>query len=88
VSMFDSPEELNENVKKYIFRFSVNLKKKILFYLQRMNMNRATLFPGLEGFAGSLNSFLAFPDVTTVLPEDSEYVKKIYGAKKDGPCHS
>ena len=81
VNMFDSPGELNNCVKKYIFTYNVKLKKEILFYLQKMNMNRATLFPGLEGFACSLNSFLSFPEVTTVLPKDSRYVTNRYNAR-------
>lgn len=81
VNMFKSRKELNENVKKYIFKYSIKLKKQIIFYLQRMNMNRATLFPGLQGFAESLSAFLAFPDVSTVLPEDSAYVCKRYASR-------
>ena len=77
----DSPAELNKNVKKYVFKYIVKLKEEIIFYLQKMNINRSTLFPGLEGFAMSLGTFLAFPDVTTLLPEDSKYVRKRYAAK-------
>lgn len=85
VNMFDSSSEFNNNVKKYVFKYSIELKKEIIFYLQKMNMNRATLFPGLQGFAESLSTMLAFPDVTTVLPEDSEYVRKRYAAKWPKP---
>jgi hypothetical protein len=81
VSMFASSTELNKKVKKYVFKYSMELKKQIIFYLQKMNINRATLFPGLQGFAESLTAFLAFPDVTKVLPKDSEYVRKRYTAK-------
>jgi len=51
--------------KNYIRRFNItnNLeeKKKILQHLHRMNMNNATLFPGLSGFSESLRTLLAFP---------------------------
>ena len=80
-NIFKSAKAFNQNVKKYEFKFSRKLKKEILFYLQKMNINRATLFPGLEGFAESLRTLLAFPEVTKVLPKDSDYVKKRYSAR-------
>ena len=46
--------------------------------LQKMNINRTTLFPGLQGFAESLSTFLSFKDVVKVLPKDSEYVNNRY----------
>lgn len=84
VSMFKSPKDLNRNAKKYVFKYSVNLKKEIIFYLQRMNINRATLFPGLQGFAESLSTLLSFPNLSTVLPEDSAYVCKRYASRWPG----
>ena len=51
-------------VKKIIISTSsVELKKQITRHLHRMNINRATLFPGLDGFAVSLNTLLAMPDI-------------------------
>jgi hypothetical protein len=38
-----------------------DLRRDILRRLHRMNMNRATLFPGLSGFAESLSTQLLFP---------------------------
>lgn len=38
-------------------------KGNLLQRLQRMNITEATLFPGLDGFARSLQQLLAFPDV-------------------------
>jgi len=35
---------------------------EILKELHRMNMSRATLYPGLDGFASSLNTRMAFPE--------------------------
>ena len=46
-------------------------RKDLLRRLHRMNMNNATLFPGLDGFARSLKQFLAFPK--EFLPPDREY---------------
>ena len=42
---------------------NIAVKKEILRHLHRMNINRATLFPGLDGFAQSLNTMLAMPDI-------------------------
>jgi hypothetical protein len=40
------------------------LRREILRRLHRMNMNAATLYPGLEGFALSLTrTFMAFPEI-------------------------
>ncbi len=38
-------------------------RRQLLQHLQRMNITRATLFPGLDGFARSLEQLFAFPDV-------------------------
>jgi hypothetical protein len=41
-----------------------DLRKKILRKLHRMNMNRATLYPGLDGFAQSLDiTLMGFPEI-------------------------
>jgi len=34
----------------------------ILQHLHRMNVTSASLFPGMDGFARSLNTILVFPD--------------------------
>jgi hypothetical protein len=46
------------NYHKYIMKFSIDRKRKqeILYKLHRMGINRATLFPDLEGFANSLST--------------------------------
>jgi len=67
--------------KKYIRRYKITnnvyRKKDILRHLQRMNMNNATLFPGLNGFAESLRTLLAFlPKELGILTGHSEYVMK------------
>jgi hypothetical protein len=51
----------------------LNFRKDLLKRLHRMNMNRATLFPGLDGFAGSLNQLLVFPK--EMLPPEDEYLR-------------
>jgi FRG domain len=42
---------------------AVKLRREILFHLHRMNINRASLFPGLGGFAQSLATRLANADI-------------------------
>lgn len=46
---------------KYIIDFDVEERRNALLQLHRMNINRATLFPGLEGFAKSLKTLLISP---------------------------
>ncbi len=38
-------------------------RRTVLRHLHRMNITRATLFPGLDGFAKSLANLLIFPDI-------------------------
>lgn len=60
IRLFDSNEEaIRENVCRYLI--GKQLKYEFLEHLHCMNMNRATLFPGLEGFAQSLKGFLFNP---------------------------
>jgi hypothetical protein len=48
---------------QFIVKDLVDVRKEILWHLHRMNMNSATLFPGLDGFAKSLAILLAFPNL-------------------------
>ena len=60
-STFDNDDK---KIKNHLKCISIDLnggfKNKILKMLHRMNMNYATLFPGLEGYARSMKSLLAF----------------------------
>lgn len=47
------------------------VRQAILRRLHRMNMSRATLYPGLDGFAASLREWFSFDDKT--LPADIEW---------------
>lgn len=51
------------SLRKLIISGKVEVRTEILRHLQRMNMNAATLFPGLEGFARSLNTRAPFPEM-------------------------
>lgn len=55
--------QLKDKLKKLIFTFTENrsFRKEIFQHLHRMNINPATLYPGLQGFAMSMKSLLAFP---------------------------
>jgi FRG domain len=57
-------EILNDHLKQFILKTSdPGFKKEIIRHLQRMNINRATLFPGLDGFAKSLNTAVAVREI-------------------------
>lgn len=58
---FPEPNLVNKNIRRFTIDNNKGLKKAILMLLQRMNMNNATLFPGLSGFSESLRTLLAFP---------------------------
>lgn len=46
---------------KYVIKFDIKERSETLLHLHRMNINRASLFPGLDGFAASLRTLLASP---------------------------
>jgi hypothetical protein len=55
---------------KILIADDLRVRTEFIARLHRMNMNRATLFPGLEGFAESLKTSLAFPEVVAATPTD------------------
>jgi hypothetical protein len=55
--------DANRVLKITIRLNNLDAKKDILRRLHRMNINRATLFPGLDGFAQWLKSLVAMQDV-------------------------
>jgi hypothetical protein len=57
-----SKEDARKNLTKLWITVTIEERNRILIELQRMNMNRATLYPGLQGFAESLRTLLADPD--------------------------
>jgi hypothetical protein len=57
---FPEPNSVNKNIRRFKIENNKKIKKQILMLLQRMNMNNATLFPGLSGFSESLRTLLAF----------------------------
>jgi hypothetical protein len=56
-----SRSQAKANFIKITVNADLNTRKDILLSLQRMNMNHATLFPGLVGFAQSLRTLMASP---------------------------
>ena len=48
-----------ENLIRFAIKGDQKFRKEALLALHRMNMNRATLYPGLEGFATSLKILVA-----------------------------
>jgi hypothetical protein len=48
-------------LRKYTLIFKARERQKALLALHRMNISRATLFPGLDGFSKSLKTLMASP---------------------------
>jgi len=55
--------EAKQNLIKVKIEDSLYAKREFLQNLHRMNMNRATLFPGLDGFAQSLRTLMVYPKI-------------------------
>ena len=56
-------KDFSGSLIKYTIKNDSQLRKQITQRLQRMNMNRATLFPGLDGFSQSLEMLMVFPHI-------------------------
>lgn len=67
-----SEDDSRDNFIKFVVRVGSIQKNEILRHLLHMNMSRATLFPGLGGFAESLKTWLVFPDV---LKPDEDWIQ-------------
>jgi hypothetical protein len=77
---------INEHIRRFRITDDADKKKEILRHLQRMNMNNATLFPGLSGFSRSLRTWLAFfPEEAKVLMGHNDDVME-YLYSKEKPC--
>lgn len=60
--------DFGDNLWKIEIVSDDRLRKDIVRKLHRMNMNRANLFPGIDGFASSLTrTLMAFPE--TLVPD-------------------
>jgi hypothetical protein len=82
----DDPKSLSKHIRRYKITDNVDKKKEILRHLQRMNMNNATLFPGLGGFSQSLRTWFAFfPEERKVLTGCNDDVME-YLYSKEKPC--
>lgn len=66
--------DLNNYVQKIIFHTDVSFLKDAILHLHRMNINRATLFPGLDGFSASLHNLSVVPEAVV-----SDGIKKCDG---------
>jgi hypothetical protein len=54
--------DLKKHITKIIICADIPLIKDAILHLYRMNINRATLFPGLDGFSASLRSLNVVPE--------------------------
>ncbi len=59
----DQPPRSLTHAHKIVISTTVEKRSEILRHLQDMNINKATLFTDLAGFAESLRTRLAFPDI-------------------------
>ncbi len=66
---------------KYIIKWDPEERRDILLNLHRMNINRATLFPGLGGFAQSLKTLMVSPK-NLIKPDSDCKEQKITRIKK------
>ena len=62
-ALCENDSNAEARVWKIIVDASVSSKREILRHLHRMNITRASLFPGLSGCAESLATYLANPDL-------------------------
>jgi hypothetical protein len=69
----------NYKLIKYVIKCDPKERRNILLNLQRMNINKATLFPGLGGFAESLKTLMVYPNL---IKADSECPPKRSTRKK------
>ncbi|MBI2360803.1 MAG: FRG domain-containing protein, partial [Deltaproteobacteria bacterium] len=69
-------KSLDSNVVKYVITGDAEERREILKRLHRMNMNRATLFPGLDGFAQSLKTRILFPQLLLPDPKWQSWLEK------------
>ena len=56
----------HDNLTRMEIVSSPKVRKEFLVNLHRMNINRATLFPGLQGLAESMNTRLTHPELLSV----------------------
>ena len=62
-SSMQSKERSTEHLIKFRIAKGVELRRTLIKNLASMNMSRATLFPGIDGFAQSLRTQCATPEV-------------------------
>ena len=60
----ETESTINSHIK--LFHISPSARKEVLQRLSLMNVSRASLFPGLDGFANSITTSLLFPSTVEV----------------------
>jgi hypothetical protein len=79
ITLSGNNNKLKDNLIRFRIQNNIETKCDILKRLHRMNMSRATLSPGLDGFGASLGNFLYFmPEI--LVPSKLYY--DLYGHKK------
>lgn len=70
-----SKRDSRNNLIKFTITGVQTQRRKILQVLRQMNIDRATLFPGLDGFAQSLRTWLASPQILAPTTSDDSEVE-------------
>ncbi len=55
----DNIQDIRDNIKKIKIEYTIDFLKDAFYDLNRMNINRATLFPGIDGYAHYLRMLIA-----------------------------
>jgi hypothetical protein len=68
---------MNQEISRAVIKIEMpsNLHKEVLRDLQRMNLNRASLFPDLDGYAASLR--LRYNSLNTPEEAMEQQIKKL-----------
>jgi len=69
-------KEIHRNCVRYNINCTKKLRNNILQFLIRNNITRASLFPGIDGFASSLRAILSNPEIIIPEPSYSKLVGK------------
>ena len=56
-------DKSTDGLTKICIEVNQSARKEFIFHLYRMNIDRSTLFPGLQGFAESLQTRMVIPEV-------------------------
>lgn len=68
-SLFDGVKLPSDRFRKYVLDFDLAERSEAILKLSRMNISSTSLYPGLDGYARSLQVALAWPEILDSFPE-------------------